>query len=101
MTKIRSPFETLAGGFYLGGFTDKIRLDLLGELSNDYKPYLFHKHGADTQFMNFFGLCKEDMIEGVKASNDDDAQMAKWFEAKTNLTDEKREAWNAFSVNLG
>jgi hypothetical protein len=100
MLNIRSPFEKLAGCYYLARFTDKIRLDLSGQLSNDYKPYLFHKHGADTQFTTFFGLTREDMLLGVQSSIDD-TTMAKWFEARTRLTDEKREAWNALAVLLG
>jgi len=101
MSAIRSPLEKLAGCYYLARFTDKIRLELLGQLSDEYRPYLFHKHGADTQFINHFGLNKDEMIEAVKSSNNDDALMATWFEQRTGLDDEKRKNWNEFAVNLG
>lgn len=101
MNNIRSPFEKLAGCYYLARLTDKIRLELLGQLSEDYRPYLFHKHGADTQFINYFGLTKEELIEAVKASNIDDDRMAAWFQQKTGLDDGKRNGWNNFAENLG
>ena len=101
MIAIRSPLEKLAGCYYLARLTDKIRLEFLGQLSEDYRPYLFHKHGADSQFLKYFDLTKEEMTEGVKLSNNNDAQMAAWFEKRTNLDDAKRISWNEFSVNLG
>ena len=101
MINIRSPFEKLAGCYYLARLTDKIRLELLGQLSQDYRPYLFHRHGADTQFMNYFGLNKEEIVESVKASNNDDARMAAWFEQRTGLDEGKRNSWNGVAVNLG
>ena len=91
----------MAGCYYLARLTDKIRLEFLGQLSDEYRPYLFHKHGADTQFLNFFGLSKEEVIAAVKSSNNDDAQMAAWFEKRTGLDDAKRTSWNQFSENLG
>src|SRR2546430_11036212 len=101
MPNIRSPLEKLAGCYYLARLTDKIRLELLGQLSEDYRPYLFHRHGADTQFMNYFGLGKEEIIEAVKASNTDDARIAVWFEQRTGLDEEKRKNWNDLAVNRG
>src|SRR5437763_8255922 len=98
---IRSPFEKLAGCYYLARLTDKIRLELLGQLSEDYRPYLFHKHGADTQFTNYFILTKEELLEAVKASNNDDSRLAAWFEQKTGLDEAKRNDWNNLAVNLG
>ena len=100
-SKIRSPLEKLAGCYYLARLTDKIRLDLLGQLSEDYRPYLFHRHGADTQFMNYFGLVQEEIIEAVKLSHNNDATMAAWFEKRTGVTEEKRNHWNELAVNLG
>ena len=67
MINIRSPLEKMAGCYYLARLTDKIRLELVGQLSDDYRPYLFHRHGADTQFMNYFGLAKEE-IEALQES---------------------------------
>ena len=101
MPDIRSPLEKLAGCYYLARLTDKIRLELLGQLSEDYHPYLFHRHGADTQFMNYFGLGKEEIIDAVKASNNDDASMAAWFVQRTAVDEQKRNAWNELGVNLG
>ena len=101
MINIRSPFEKLAGCYYLARLADKIRLELAGQLSEDYRPYLFHRHGADTQFTNYFGLAKEELIEAVKTANDDDARMAAWFEQRTGLDEAKRNAWNELAVNLG
>jgi hypothetical protein len=101
MIPIRSPFEKLAGCYYLARLTDKIRLELQGQLSEDYRPYLFHKHGADTQFIQYFGLTKEQVIDAVKSSNNDDLVMGGWFEQSAGLDEEKRNKWNEFSVNLG
>ena len=101
MTGIRSPFEKLAGCYYLARLTDKIRLEILGELPEDYRPYLFHGHGADTQFLNYFGLSKEEMVAAVKASDHDDARMAAWLEQRAGLDEVKRNCWNELAVNLG
>src|SRR5438552_17003577 len=101
MTNIRSPLEKLAGCYYLARLTDKIRLELLGQLSEDYRPYLFHRHGADTQFLNYFGLTKEEMVEAVKASGNDDSRMEAWFEQRIGLAEEQRSKWNELAVNLG
>ena len=99
MTPIRSPFEKMAGCYYLARLTDKIRLETFGQLSEEYRPYLFHKHGADRQFLSFFGLTQEEIIDAVKSSNNDDMVMTTWFEQRTNQ--EKRDDWNVFSLNLG
>lgn len=101
MLKIRSPFEQLAGCFYLARFADKIRLELLGQLPGDYGPYLFHPYGVDTKFMTFFSLTKEEMILAVKASDNEDARLAEWFEQRTQLDEAKRASWNELAVNLG
>jgi hypothetical protein len=101
ISDIRSPLEKLAGCYYLARFTHKIRLDLLGQLSEDYRPYLFHRHGADTQFLNYFGLTKEEMVEAVKTSSDDDTKMAAWFEQRIGLDEPKRNGWNDLAVKLG
>jgi len=101
MINIRSPLEKMAGCYYLARLTDKIRLELVSQLSEDYRPYLFHRHGADTQFMNYFGLAKEELVEAVKATNNDDASMAAWFVQKTAVDEQKRNAWNELAINLG
>ena len=101
MINIRSPLEKIAGCYYLARLTDKIRLELVGQLSDDYRPYLFHRHGADTQFMNYFGLAKEEIVEAVKASNTDDTRMATWFVQRTGLDEDKLRSWNELAVNLG
>src|SRR5438105_6021107 len=101
MANIRSPFEKLAECYYLARFLDKIRLELIGQLSEDYRAYLFHPHGVDTKFLNCFGLTKEEMIEATKASGMDDSKMAAWFEERTGLSKEKRSNWNELAVNLG
>jgi len=101
MSKIRSPLQKVAGCYYLGRLTDKIRLELAGQLSEDYRPYLFHRHGADTKFMTYFGLAKEEIVEAVKASNTDDTRMAAWFVQRTGLDEKKLNTWNELAVNLG
>jgi len=101
MTSIRSPFETISGCYYLARLTDKVRLELLGLLPDDYRLYLFHKYGADTRFLNYFELTREELVDAVKASNNDDSRVATWFEQRTNLDDTKRKNWNDFAVNLG
>ena len=101
MINIRSPLEKMAGCYYLARLTDKIRLELAGQLSEDYRPYLFHRHGADTQFMNYFGLAKEEIVEAVKVSNHDDALMTAWFVQRTALDETKLNTWNELAVNLG
>jgi len=101
MMSIRSPFETLSGCYYLARLTDKVRLELLGLLPEDYRPYLFHKYGADTRFLDYFGLTREEFVEAVKSSNNDDARMAAWFVQRTMLDDSKRNNWNEYAVNLG
>jgi hypothetical protein len=101
MSNIRSPLEKMAGCYYLARLIDKIRLDLAGQLSEDYRPYLFHRHGADTQFMNYFALAREELIEAVKASNHDDAIIAEWFAQRISLDEDKQTKWNELAVNLG
>src|SRR5437879_2223331 len=101
MTSIRSPYETLAGCYYLARLTHKIRLELAGQLSEDYRPYLFHRHGEDSQLRRFFNLTKEELIEAVRPSNNDDNLVASWLEQRTGLDEEKPNTWNALAVNLG
>ena len=100
MANIRSPFDKLAGCYYLARLADKIRLELLGQLSEDYRPYLFHPHGADTRFMKFFALDKDELVEAVKSTNSD-AVLADWFTRRAALDDEKRNRWNELAVKLG
>jgi len=101
MTSIRSPYEKLAGCYYLARLTHKIRLELAGQLSEDYRPYLFHRHGTDTQLLRYFNLTQEELIDAVRTSNNDDSVVASWFEQRTGLDEQKRNHWNELAVNLG
>ena len=101
MSTIRSPFEKLAGCYWLARLTDKIRLNCRGQLSEDYRPYLFHRHGADTQFLMFFALTPEEVVQAVQTSENQDSRVAEWFAQRTGLNQEKQNHWNELAVNLG
>src|ERR1700704_6395305 len=101
MANIRSPIEKLAGCYHLARFTDKIRLHLAGTLPEDYQMPLFHQRGVDGQFMEHFGLSKEELLEVVKDSNFDDEKVATWFQRRIGSDESKVKSWNEVSVNFG
>jgi len=100
MLTIRSPFEKLAGCYHLARITDKIRLHLAESLPADYQLPLFHPRGVDGFFMAHFGLTREELLATIKNSKSD-AEVAAWFEPRIGHDDQKKNAWNEFSVNLG
>ena len=101
MIRLRSPFEKLAGCYHLARITDKIRLHLAEALPADYQMPLFHPRGLDGFFIDHFGLTKEELLEMVSASAQDDAKVAAWFDQRINHDEQKKKSWNELSVKLG
>lgn len=94
------PRAQLAGCVWLPRFLAKARLHLAGKLEPAYERAFCYPTGVDGNFLRFFELEKEDVLDGVAASGDDTAFGA-WFMAQPNVFAAKIAAWNEVAVNLG
>jgi hypothetical protein len=94
--KIPSPRETLAGCIWLPRILAKARLFKSGELPPEYAARFGHPGGVDGQFLNYFGLAREDMLAAADLPDD---KVVAWFQSRYN-TDRIVE-WNRIAVNLG
>ena len=72
----RSPRETMAGWIYLPRLIDKIRLNLAGQLHEDYQPN-FIQRGFDAKWFETTGV-DPDEFTALIAGCDTDVQVADW-----------------------
>lgn len=99
--KLRRSTERLADVCWLPRFIDKARAHLDGTLPEEYRRRLGSPRGLDGAFLRHFGLTKETFLDAVRASDDSDVAVAKWFYAQPGATDKKVEEWNALAPELG
>jgi hypothetical protein len=76
----------------------KARLLQSGALPSEYEARFCHPAGVDAQFLNFFGLKKEDVILASRGSDD---QVASWFGALTARRPAMISEWNHLAENFG
>jgi len=94
--KIPGPRDMLAGCIWLPRILAKARLLKSSALPPDYAARFCHPGGVDGQFLNYFGLTREDMLAAACWS--DEAVVA-WFQSRYSL--EQIAEWNRVAVNLG
>lgn len=98
MPSLPSPRATLAGCVWLPRIVAKVRAQASGVLPAEYGVRLGAPDGVDGQFLGFFGLTREQILQaGVRP---DDA-VANWFLGCPGVTAERIAAWNRTAVSLG
>ncbi len=70
-------------------------------LEPDFVRPFCHPLAADGAFLSHFSLEKDEIIEVVRASNGDDAEVERWFLSRPQHTPEKISAWNQLGPNIG
>ena len=76
----------------------KARLLQSGALPSEYGDRFCHPTGVDAQFLNFFGLEKEDILS---ASRRNDDEVGTWFRELTAHRPSMVSEWNHLAENLG
>jgi hypothetical protein len=96
--KLPSPREELAGCVWLPRIIAKARLAKAGVLEPDYASRFCHPSGVDGQFIFFFHLTREDLLEACGAS---DEAVAAWFTSRNEGRALRIQEWNHLALNLG
>ncbi|MFT3990409.1 MAG: DUF5069 domain-containing protein [Luteolibacter sp.] len=96
--RLPAPTDQLAGCIWLPRILMKARLLSRDALSAEYVERFCHPTGVDGQFIAFFGLTKEEVLEAARFHN---SQVVKWFIALPGVTQERIAEWNHLAVNFG
>jgi len=97
----RSPRAKVGGLFHLGRLLDKIRLNLRGELPDEYKPNLGAKHGLDGHCCGFLGVEYDDLVERLKQGGSDE-ELVEWcFTRGLRPNPVQISVWNGFAEKFG
>jgi hypothetical protein len=96
--KLPRPTDRLAGCVWLPRILSKARHLQRGTLPADYAANFCHPKGVDGLFLAHFGLSREDIISAATLSDD---EVAKWFLARTGMSEKRIEEWNQTALNLG
>jgi hypothetical protein len=92
------PRQRLADCVWLARIVSKARLYKAQALPEEYANRFGHPTGVDHQFLTFFGLDRDSLLE---AADLDDSAFAAWFLRQSQITAEKIADWNRLAVNLG
>lgn len=99
---LRSPYDKTVGGLHhLGRMLDKIRLQLAGQLPEDFQRNYGLSVGLDGQLCGFLNVAFADVEARVRESGTD-AEIAEWIFARglrPNRT--QTMVWNEHSRKLG
>lgn len=99
---LRSPYEKVGGIVYFGRMLDKIRLNALGELPEDYTSFVGEKPGVfDRRCLHFLGVDYASLVKRTLAGGSDEEILAWAFEHGHQPDDEDIEVWNGFMVKRG
>lgn len=96
--KLPPPREQLAGCIWLPRIIAKARAVKREELPPEYAIRFCHPGGIDGQFLSFFELTREQILQ-ASAGNDDD--VARWFHSLKSGTMERIAEWNRIALGLG
>ncbi len=96
--KLSRPTDRLAGCVWLPRILSKARHLRCGTLPADYVANFCHPKGVDGLFLAHFDLSRED-ISSIAARSDD--EVARWFLARTGISENRIEDWNQTALNLG
>ncbi|MGC4016927.1 MAG: DUF5069 domain-containing protein [Luteolibacter sp.] len=94
--KLPSPYFTLAGCVWLPRILAKARLFAAGELPEDYAARFGHPTGVDGQFLNWFGLGRDEIVSAAAGT---DLEVEEWFQVR--FDNERIANWNHVALNLG
>lgn len=92
------PRQRLADCVWLARIVSKARLFKAQALPEEYANRFCHPTGVDHQFLTFFGLDRDSLLEAVDL---DDSAFAAWFLRQPQITKDKIADWNRLAVNLG
>ena len=92
------PKEMLGGCVWLPRILCKARLLSEGKLPDDYEDRFCHPTGVDGQFLRFFGLDRETVLEMARMP---DCDALDHFQRERGVGPEKIAEWNEIAVNLG
>ena len=98
MITLPPPRATLVGCMWLPRIIAKARLLQSGTLPSEYGARFCHPTGVDAQFLNFFGLEREDILS---ASRRNDDEIGSWFRELTAHRPSMVSEWNHLAENLG
>ncbi len=96
-----SPFDQLHGVIYLPRLLDKIRLNLTGELPEDYLANLGHPEKMDGLCLRFLGISYESLCLKIRegASNE---EIWEWIlHHGKKHTEEEIHLWNTYMRKYG
>jgi hypothetical protein len=96
--RLPPPRDKLAGCVWLARIVAKARLLRSGRLPPDYTSRFGHPGGVDGQFLAFFGLSKEQIVE---AASRNDEEVVQWFTRFPAANEKRIEEWNHLAHNLG
>ena len=91
------PTDRLVDCVWLPRIFAKARLYAAGELDEDYASRFCHASGVDGQFIAFFELTKDELLE---ISGHTDEEVGDWFLSSPSRKSRIQE-WNRIAVNLG
>ncbi len=95
----RTPYEKVAGLYYLGRAIDKIRFRQANELRSDFFELM--GKGFDARIMTYLGLDYTEFAEFVR-SGATDADCAEYVQRKAkNLNEVTALVWNDFAAKRG
>lgn len=76
----------------------KARLITSGELSSEYAPFFCHPKGVDGQFLSFFSISREQIVDVAQRN---DQAVEAWFQALPQVSPDRIEEWNHLAGNFG
>jgi hypothetical protein len=97
----KSPKEMTKGMMYFPRMLDKIRLNLNGELHDDYRENFGAPQTADSSCCNFLRVHHRDLIARVKEGATDEEILAWCFKNGRELNEGDLFVWNSFVSKLG
>jgi hypothetical protein len=92
------PRQRLADRVWLARIVSKARFYKAQALPEEYANRFCHPTGVDHEFLTFFGLDRDSLLEAVDL---DDSEFAAWFLRQPQITADKIADWNRLAVNLG
>lgn len=93
-----APRDTVAGCMWLPRLLAKARAHRAGTLPPAYARPFGHAAATDGQFLGFFGLTVDQVLEGAAQPPEQDAA---WFLGLPGVNADRIAAWNELAQNLG
>lgn len=97
----RSPREQVGGLYHFGRMLDKIRLNLRGELPDEYKPNLGLPYGLDGHCCGFLGVEFSALVARVEQGGTDEEILEWCFNNGLRPNPIQKRVWNGFASKFG